>query len=214
VIDTFEALAVVGLAILPGASYTFTFERVAGSFGQNLADRVIRFIVASAVLQALFSGPTYLLYQKYVLSGQAGRGQLEWYWVWIASAAYVLLPAGLGLLVGWGRVHRKRWALRLTGPDLEPRAWDQMWNRPVTALVRIKLKSGRWIGGIFERTAAGKKAYAGGYPHDGDLYLTRLLEVNPETGEYVKQKDETHTVVDRGLLIRWAEVEYLDIEEY
>jgi hypothetical protein len=38
--------------------------------------------------------------------------------------------------------------------------------------------------------------------------------VNPETGEYVKQKDETHTVVDRGLLIRWAEVEYLDIEEY
>jgi hypothetical protein len=35
VIDTFEALAVVGLAILPGASYTFTFERVAGSFGQK-----------------------------------------------------------------------------------------------------------------------------------------------------------------------------------
>jgi hypothetical protein len=77
-----------------------------------------------------------------------------------------------------------------------------------------QVKVGRWIGGIFERTAAGKKAYAGGYPHDGDLYLTRLLEVNPETGEYVKQKDETHTVVDRGLLIRWAEVEYLDIEEY
>jgi Family of unknown function (DUF6338) len=63
VIDTFQALAVVALAILPGASYIFAFERVAGSFGQNLADRVIRFLAASAALQALFSGPTYYLYQ-------------------------------------------------------------------------------------------------------------------------------------------------------
>jgi hypothetical protein len=80
VIDTFQALAVLVLAILPGASYTFTFERVAGSFGQNLADRLIRFVAASAVLQALFSGVTYVLYQRWVLSGRVARGQLEWYW--------------------------------------------------------------------------------------------------------------------------------------
>jgi hypothetical protein len=73
---------------------------VAGSFGQNLADRLIRFVAASAVLQALFSGVTYVLYQRWVLSGRVARGQLEWYWVWIASAAYVLLPALLGLLLG------------------------------------------------------------------------------------------------------------------
>jgi uncharacterized protein DUF6338 len=76
-VDTFEALAVLVLVVLPGASYLFTFERVAGAFGHNLADRIIRFITASAVLQALFAGPTYFLYQKF--SERAVHGQLEWY---------------------------------------------------------------------------------------------------------------------------------------
>jgi hypothetical protein len=116
--------------------------------------------------------------------------------------------------VGTGRVRRWKWALWVTGPDLEPRAWDQMWNRPVTALLRIKLKSGRWIGGVFEKTDAGGKSYAAGYPHDGDLHLTRQLVVDPLTGDAQMEKDGTPTVIDRGLLIRWSEVEYLDIKEY
>jgi hypothetical protein len=65
-----------------------------------------------------------------------------------------------------------------------------MWNRPVTALLRIKLKSGRWIGGVFEKTDAGGKS-------DAQM-----------------EKDGTPTVIDRGLLIRGSEVEYLDIKEY
>jgi hypothetical protein len=39
---------------------------------------------------------------------------------------------------------------------VEPRAWDHMWNRPVKALLRIKLKCGSWMGGIFEMTKEGK----------------------------------------------------------
>jgi hypothetical protein len=53
-----------------------------------------------------------------------------------------------------------------------------------------------------------------GYPHDGDLHLTRQLVINPTTGEYEMEKDQTPKVIDRGLLIRWSEVEYLDIQEY
>jgi hypothetical protein len=79
-----------------------------------------------------------------------------------------------------------------------------MWNRPVTALLRIRLKSGGWIGGIFDTTEAGKQSYAAGYPHDGDLHLTRQLVVNPTTGEYETEKDRTPKVIDRGLLIRWS----------
>jgi len=35
--------------------------------------------------------------------------------------------------------------------------------------------------GVFEKTDAGDKSYAGGYPHDGDLHLTRQLVVEPLT---------------------------------
>jgi uncharacterized protein DUF6338 len=89
-----------------------------------------------------------------------------------------------------------------------------MWNRPIRALLRIKLKSGGWIGGIFEMTKAGNQSYAAGYPHDGDLHLTRQLKLDPKTGEYAKQKDGTPIVIDRGLLIRWSEIEYIDVQEF
>jgi hypothetical protein len=40
VISTFQALAVTLLFILPGAAYTFALERVGGSCGVKLADRI------------------------------------------------------------------------------------------------------------------------------------------------------------------------------
>ena len=42
-------------ALLPGASYNFAFERVAGSFGVRFADRLIRFAAALAVFAACWA---------------------------------------------------------------------------------------------------------------------------------------------------------------
>lgn len=213
-ITTFQAIAVVALALLPGALYTFAFERVAGAFGVALADRVLRFLAATAVLWALASGPMFLLYEDFILSGRAARGELDWRWVWAASLLYVVLPTALGSLMGVGSLEGWRWTVWLTGNAPEPRAWDHMWRRPVNALLRIKLKSGPWIGGIYQTTQQGVRSYAAGYPQEGDLHLTRQLVLHPDTGEYAKEADGTPTVVERGLLIRWSEVEYLDIQEF
>ncbi len=60
-ISTFQALAV---ALLPGASYTFAYKRVVGAFGVSLSDRLVRFLAASALFTALFSGPGLLLYRS------------------------------------------------------------------------------------------------------------------------------------------------------
>ncbi|MCW2569282.1 MAG: hypothetical protein JWN54_3379, partial [Mycobacterium sp.] len=46
-ISTFQALAGVVLALLPGAAYTFAYERVAGAFGISTTDRLVRFLAAS-----------------------------------------------------------------------------------------------------------------------------------------------------------------------
>ena len=53
--NTFQALAVTLLAVLPGASYTFAYERVVGAFGVSLSDRLVRFTAASAIFHVRFS---------------------------------------------------------------------------------------------------------------------------------------------------------------
>jgi hypothetical protein len=42
VLPTFAALAVLIVAVLPGAAYTFAFEREAGDFGVTVAHRALR----------------------------------------------------------------------------------------------------------------------------------------------------------------------------
>ena len=52
--DTFQALGVLVLALLPGALYVWSFEQLAGAWGIKLADRLLRFIGVSAVLHVTF----------------------------------------------------------------------------------------------------------------------------------------------------------------
>ena len=45
--NTFQALAVLLVALLPGALYVWSFERQAGRWGIGLSDRVLRFVGGS-----------------------------------------------------------------------------------------------------------------------------------------------------------------------
>ena len=214
VISTFQALAVAALAVLPGALYTFAYERVVGAFGVQLADRVTRFLAASAVFLALLAGPIYLLYQKYVVTGLFGEGALNAGCVWAVSLLYVIIPWAAGAIVGKGTTRGWKWAVALTGSAPEPRAWERIWGRRPDALVRIRLKSGSWVGGVFATSPDGVHAYAGAFPSDGDLFLTGQLKVDPDTGECSTEEDGTPVVVQRGLWIRCSEIDYMDIQEF
>jgi hypothetical protein len=172
VISTFQALAVALLALLPGATYTFAYERRVGGFGVSLSDRLVRFLAASALFAALFSGPGMLLYRRYVASGQLGRGEVNAFWFEVVVLSYVLLPTAAGALVGTGQVRRWRWVTALIGDAPEPRAWDYLWRPGVQGVVRLKLKSGLWLAGIFGTTTRGQRSYAAGYPETQDLYLS------------------------------------------
>lgn len=69
------------------------------------------------------------------------------------------------------------------------------------------MKSGRWLGGEY-----GDGSHVAGYPEPADIYLARELQVDQETGDFVL--DENNKVArlgNFGLLVRWNEVEYLEI---
>lgn len=89
VIGTFQALAVVVLALLPGSLYTYAFERQAGRWGASGTDRLLRFLTASALVHALLGAATYQAYRTLVPTGRLARGDALPWWVWLVVLGYV-----------------------------------------------------------------------------------------------------------------------------
>src|SRR6266705_323036 len=98
--ETFQALGVLVLALLPGALYVWSFERLAGAWGIKLADRLLRFIGVSAVLHVTFLPITYRLWSEYVRSGRVADGTVPLI-AWPVLILYVAVPIAGGTLVGW-----------------------------------------------------------------------------------------------------------------
>ena len=56
----------------------------------------------------------------------------------------------------------------------------------------------------------GSDSYAAGYPDEQDLFLAEAYSVDPESGEFELDANGDVVPTGSGILVRWAEVEYLD----
>ena len=113
---TWTALLLLVVAVLPGAMFTFAFERQAGAFGVTLADRVLRFVAASVVFNALYAWPGYLAHRATCCD--AGLDMTEFVVGWASAVVGLTLPALLGRIVG---------GLYVTQSDR--RGWDWVRRR-------------------------------------------------------------------------------------
>jgi len=105
--ETFQSLAVLLLALLPGALYVWAFERQAGAWGIRLTDRLFRFVGFSAVMHALLAPLTYWLWVCFVRSGARGSGKAP-VALWLVPLVYVGAPILLGTTVGIGTANEGR----------------------------------------------------------------------------------------------------------
>jgi hypothetical protein len=210
--ETFQSLAVLAIALLPGALYVWAFERYAGAWGVRLTDRLLRFVGFSALLHAALVPVTYVLWNEFIRSGRVGSGHAPLS-LWLAPILYTGLPIVAGSVIGRGTRKGREWARFFTGPDPAPRAWDHVFASAPDGWIRLRLKSGTWLGGAFARRPDGARSYAAGYPEEQDLYLLEAVEVDPDTGRFMV--DDAGVPVSRGssILVRWNEVEYLDFVE-
>lgn len=206
--DTFEAAGVLILALLPGALYTWAFERLVGRWGVGLSDRLLRFAGGSAIFHALAAPFTYWIWATYARTGRVARGESLPLSLWLVPLLYVGIPACLGTLAARGHRAEKSWARILTGSDPAPRAWDYLFQGHPDGWIRCRMKSGVWIGGAFA-DRNGRRSYVAGYPEPADLYLAQAVDVDPATGEFVIVEGEP-SLRESGLLLRWDEVEYLE----
>jgi hypothetical protein len=77
---TFQGALAIAIALLPGALYTWAFERIAGRWGIGLSDRLLRFVGASAMLHALVAPLTYWLWSSQWRTQAAGQSVSWWLW--------------------------------------------------------------------------------------------------------------------------------------
>ncbi len=199
---TIEALAVVLVAVLPGALYVWAFERLAGRWGLGFSDRLFRFIGISALFHAATAPATYRIWHDYLRDGD----DLP-LWLWPVALAYVLVPVATGTLLATGFREGWGWAKILTGRNPAPTAWDAIFfDPPPYGYVLAKLHSEEWVGGIW---APG--SYAGGYPEPADLFISLEAVVDQEQGDFVRYPSGEVVTHEYGILLRWAEIEYLEV---
>jgi hypothetical protein len=217
--DTFQAVGVLVLAVLPGALYVWAFERVVGPWGIGLTDRLLRFIGISAGVHVLLLPITYRWYRLYVVSGDLAAGRSLPRVVWFGLIAYVFVPIIVGYLIGQATKRNINWLSLIVGEQPAPRAWDELFLQGGNGYVSIKLKGtgseeGKWVAGWFGSAEIGGKlrhSRVARYPETQDLYLVQTLECDESSGELLLHDGDIITF-DVGLLVRWEQVEYLYFE--
>jgi hypothetical protein len=208
--DSFQAAIVVAIALVPGALYFWAFERQAGRWGVALSDRVLRFVGLSALLHAAIAPVSYWFWANQW--PKIREGMHVSLWLWALAIAYVAVPLASGTATGYATRLGLPWSRWFAGPHPAPRAWDYLFESELVGWVRMRMKSGVWIGGVFG-VVDGRRSYTAGYPEQQDLFLTAMIDVDPETGEF--PVDEDGDIVHRpgGVLVRWEEIEYLQFVE-
>lgn len=189
---TWTALLLLLVAVLPGAMFTFGFERQVSAYGATLADRVLRFVAVSVVFDLLYAWPAYAAYRLWLDGEPVGAAQFAV--AWGAMVATALVPATLGSVVGGlyaTRNSRHGWEwlrravlppprearlLRLVlGRDPAPRAWDDLFSERPVAYLRVRTTTGEWLAGRFAQAS-----YAGGFPYERDLLLEEAWPVDAD----------------------------------
>lgn len=207
--STFEAVAVLALVLLPGALYTWSFERLAGRWGAAFSDRVFRFVGASAIFQAAAAPASFWFVSHQWPKFRSGGEDPSW-GLWLVAIVYVAVPLAAGSLVGSGTRKGAKWATFVTGPDPAPRAWDYLFQGERDGWIRLRLKSGSWLAGGYATASNGLKSYTAGYPEAQDLYLATAIRVDEDSGEFLLDEAGELQQLAGGLLVRWDEVEYLE----
>jgi hypothetical protein len=204
--DTFQAAIVVAVALVPGALYFWAFERQAGRWGVALSDRLLRFVGLSALFHAAIAPVSYWFWANEW--PKLSEGEPVSLWLWGVAIGYVAVPLASGTAIGFATRLGLPWSRWFAGPHPAPRAWDYLFGHELDGYVRMHLKSGRWIAGVFAEIND-LAPYTAGYPEDEDLFLPATVAVDPETGELPKDENGRVVLQPGGLLIRWNEIEYL-----
>ena len=228
----YDAALLLLVLLLPGAFAAWGFERHAQRYGRRLKDWLLRLAGLSAVCLAVGAWPLHWVISSYWDDFTDGKA-LPWL-VYLAPVAYLAVPAAVGWWLGLLMRPRnlleseprksfrtrlksalrqpvlRRAASRLPGPHRAPSAWDALFDAREAGFVRCRLRSGRWVGGLYAK-ASPVSSYVGPEGPDQDIYIAYAAEFDQGTGEPALKEGEDELVwLNGGILLKWADIESLE----
>lgn len=202
--ETVQQLTILLVLVLPGVVYQSVRERLRGVLPaeREPQNRLIRAIAVSALLDGLYllvAGPRLVS----LMTGGPGSGGSPLGGLskdpraagLVALLLIVLVPA----VVAWGEA---TWTARRLKAryDPAPTAWDALFRDREACFVRIRTKSGLWIGGWL-----GTRSAVSAYPEEQDIYLQTQYQMRPD-GSFVAPVSGSAGVYVRGVDIEVIEI--------
>ncbi|WP_420624448.1 DUF6338 family protein [Candidatus Poriferisodalis sp.] len=211
-----DAVILTLLVLLPGAFAAWGFERNVPRYSHRSRDWVIRLAGASALCLCAGSWPFYWMYANYWDQLSAGKAVPRF--LYLVPFAYLSLPFCIGWLVGIVVNRRSGGLNRLLASNRAPTAWDHVFSMQQPAVVRCRLRSGAWVGGLFSSSSAsnagmGRASYASNAVDDQDIFIAFAIEFDQRTGETLVLGDD-YAWTGGGVLIKWSDVESLELIPY
>jgi len=198
---TVQQLTVLLVLVMPGVFYQAVRERLRGLLPteQEPQNRLVRAIAAGALLDAVYAvaaGPW--LVKLITDSGKSPLAGLSRHPRQTGVAA-LLLVVVVPSLVAWGEAKLTVRRLRARY-DPTPTAWDSLFRDRGSCFVRIRLKSGLWVGGWL-----GSRSAVSAYPQEADIYMEAQYSMRHD-GTFVARVADTG-----GVYVKAADVEVLEI---
>ncbi|MCQ4080930.1 DUF6338 family protein [Streptomyces sp. RB6PN25] len=194
-------MTILLVLVLPGVFYQAVRERLSGVLAaeQEPQNRLVRAIAAGALLDAVYAvaaGPWLVQ-----LVAGSGDGPVAGVLRHPRQAGFaglllvVVVPSAVAWAEAWwlGRRARARY-------EPTPTAWDALFHERGSCFVRMRLKSGLWVGGWL-----GSRSAVSAYPQPGDLYLQAQYRMAPD-GSFVGRVPGT-----AGVYVRAADIEVLEV---
>lgn len=178
---TFEALIIIALVFVPGFIFVQLIRRAIAHFPESVDARHFLAILAAGMFLHVLAYPI------------SSRWIVDWYldgtlhkhwtpvWLWLVGVVFlwpVLLGVATALLIPRMWVDRQLDRVGLGYIDRIPSAWDYAVLPEDGAWVKVYLREGRMVAGVF-----GAQSFASIFGRHRDLYLELMYNVD-ESGNF------------------------------
>lgn len=201
--DSFSSAVLFFALVAPGLLFEVGLARRLNYLRRSLADRLLRFVAWSLLLDAL------LLPLIVVVASQVPRdvdviGGGDLVLLWVFAVFLTVGPFLLGSRIAQSGSRVRHWFL---GRDPAPLAWHELWGglpRDRDTYLRVRLREGgTWI--------AGRWAYSSDEPED--LLLAPRVECDPVTGAIAVDPETGYPqVVQWNALLRASDLDRIEVQ--
>ncbi|WP_420623311.1 DUF6338 family protein [Candidatus Poriferisodalis sp.] len=198
-----RTVAAAFVLLVPGAAAASGFEWHSVRYGRRGRDWVLRLLLFSG----LWLGAGFALWRWLAAEywdELIGREPVPW-WLNVVPVTFVVVPYGIGWMLGWLTVRHPSRMRKVLGGNREPTAWDHVFETRQAGFVRCRLRNGRWVGGLYVKHAP-VTSWAATDEADRDLYLARAILFNQDDGSPVLH-DGVPFETQGGILLQRSDIE-------